>query len=84
MDNIIIMMLLTEFLKKKNSSHCHEKIVFHINLLTYKILITKLKQKYNVYHVNNLKRTVQFTIKWQLYRKNVIIGHICYSKHAQL
>ena len=26
-------------------------------------LSTKLKQKYNVYHVNNLKSTVQFSLK---------------------
>ena len=26
-------------------------------------LSTKLKQKYNVYHVNNLKSTLQFTLK---------------------
>ena len=27
------------------------------------LLLKKLKQKYNVYHVNNLKSTVQFTLK---------------------
>ena len=41
-------------------------LYFHVNLLTYKSfyrLSTKLKQKYNIYHVNNFKSTVQFTLK---------------------
>ena len=41
-------------------------LYFHVNLLTYKSfyrLSTKFMQKYNVNHVNNLKSTVQFTLK---------------------
>ena len=39
---------------------------FHVNLLTYKILlyvINKIEAKYKVYHVNNLKSTIHFTLK---------------------
>ena len=41
-------------------------LYFHINLLLYKKVINKIEAKINVYYVNNLKSTVQFTLKNQL------------------
>ena len=48
------------------SSHWHEKIVFSrqfIDVLNPFIGFQKLKKKYNIYHVNNLKSNLHITMK---------------------
>ena len=79
MDIFRIMMFLKEFFKTNFQVINMKTLYFHVNLLTYKLLLQVINKIEAKIHVNNLKSTVKFTLKCQLQRKKIIIGHICYS-----
>ena len=71
--------LQKNYFKSITWKHClFTSICWLIN--SFYRLSTKLKQKYDVYYVNNLTITVQFTSNSNYNVKRIIISHIWYSK----
>ena len=81
-DSLILTNLINQSIFKSLTwKHCIFTSIYW-RIKSFYRLATILKQKYNAYHVNNLKSTVhlQFTLSSNYNVKKIIIGNIFYSK----